>query len=139
MARLAIIPRGITKTYIKGRTYYRVRFMVDGARINLGTFSSLPLAVTAMNDWKIKDMLRAAGNLPSEQTVVEEAIKEVTASHYGELQTDEWFSKLDELPSAILSPSFDAVANDGTIIPKLMVSRYLNKLYGTLNSQDGKE
>ena len=126
------LPKGITHTYVKGKTYYRVRFMVEGARINLGTFASLPLATAAMTEWKIKDMLRAANNLPKGEDIVKDAIKEVTTDHYGDPLMEELFSKLSEMPSALLSPAFDAVTSDGTTVPKLIVARYLNNLYGEL-------
>lgn len=134
-----VLPKGVTKELSGDDIVYRVRFMVDGARINLGTFTGAETAIHAMLDWKRKDMLKAVSNLPkivvtSDSQLLTEVLDDAVLDRYSKESVDAWEEQLAQLPSALLDETKATVLADGSIIPALIVKSYLHKLYLALES-----
>lgn len=128
------VPKGIYRVLVKNAIKYKVRFMIDGARINLGTFNSLIDAVEAMHKFKIKDMEKHTGICIGADRLMQTTIEQVLTESFKTSDVTLWESKLSELPSALLSTEVDTVLADGTIVPSLVVKNYLNKLYSVLET-----
>lgn len=126
------LKKGITRVYIKNVTHFRVRFMVQGARIDLGSHKNYQDAVKVMQDWKIKDMLRTDASIfNATDTELESDYKELVTATVKEDHTSSqltrWNEILDSYPKPTLSSRYDLVTMTGEVIPKLVVSEYLNR------------
>jgi hypothetical protein len=124
---------GITRVFIKNTIHYKIRFMIQGARIDLGTHLHYQDAVKIMQDWKIKDMMKATNQQDNQfEDLIKEHTEDIVTNGYTQQQLVDWTTTLQSYPAATLDARYDLVTMSGDCIPKLVVSNYLNKLSSDL-------
>ena len=125
------LPKGIYARVTKAGLTYYVSFMMDGARISLGTFHTAELAMQAMMKFKQEEfnkLLSSGVSYKEREQIVESQLVEAAAVAVPMQQTVDYDSILASVPPAMLS--FDnGIVIDDVAIPKSVVVAYLNKMY----------
>jgi hypothetical protein len=157
------LPAGIQQFNKRGSIAYRVRFMLDGARINLGTFVSLDNAFAAMQAFKIADESKhrmsstapmpsanshatgysfASSLKPSLELAAVHSGQQLDALHSFMMATPATSSEtnnaiaeyLASMPSALFTMNVAHTMPDGTVIPASVINAHLHAIYNTLNA-----
>lgn len=142
--RFTPIPPGVPTTLPAGLYYaltrdgairYAVRFMLDGVRLNLGTFDTAEQAINAKFDFQFKDLerqkawaLQAVGAAYKQaSSAIAEVSAELTVAQQEE--ADKVQELLESVPPHELS--FDQSATIGGVeISAKVVTAFLNKRFG---------
>lgn len=142
MNKFSQLPSGIYYLPTRGGMTYLVRFMIDGARISLGSHASIEDAINTMIDFKIADlekqrtqMLQACGAAEVVNNNALVGIKEALSAVAVELSSAEstmlasYQELLESVPPHELSFHGDAKIGDVTV-PARIVKAFLDNKFG---------
>lgn len=130
MAKLSL-PAGVSHAVSPtGGQLYAVRFTLDGLRVNLGTYGSLGLAVSAMCRFKIADLEKMERTYLDGFTSTDSAITAMgqPAPVTAILRQDHLDLLANVDPSSL--SFYSGVTLQGVNIPQTTVVAFLNRLYG---------
>jgi hypothetical protein len=142
-----ILPEGVDKDYLpagiqlvrtRKRWAFTVKFMISGARINLGTFETYQAALEAMKGFKERDKARHQAtdkkySVINHKADTEQLIEEVAVVPvFNADQITAWKDALQWISPALLVKGKPVKLDDGSLIPSMIVDEFIEGMYTDL-------